>query len=221
MDPAPVELLPHLTRSGPRRTPAALVLMLHGLVRSPDPLDSRSPSWLRLRLMQAQLQGVLGREGTALWLLRYRFGGWADGRGVPGGVGHPAPVADARWALDQVRDELGDLPVVLLGHSMGARTAVSVADEPAVRGVVALAPWFNPGDPVATLRGRHLRAAHGRADRVTSFAATQHYVRRAAAVALSSELVDMGARGHTMLPQTSAWNRVALAGVRDVLGFVR
>ncbi len=211
MTSAGVEL-PHLTRSQPRGTPTALVLMLHGLVRSPDPLDSRSAPWLRMRLMQVHLRHALHRDGTATWLLRYRVGGWAAD-----GEAQPAPVTDARWALDRVREELGNLPVVLLGHSMGGRTAVTVADDPLVRGVVALAPWLGPQDPVRTLQGRHLLAAHGRTDRVTSPLATRSYVERAATTARSSEYVDMGPRGHAMLQGTSAWNRVALDGVRRAL----
>ena len=73
--------------------------------------------------------------------------------------------------LDEVRAAHGDVPVVLLGHSMGARVAVHVADDPSVRGVVGLAPWWSAQDPVHTLAGRTLRAAHGRRDRITSFGA--------------------------------------------------
>jgi predicted esterase len=206
-----VEPLPHLTRSAPRRTPTAVVLLLHGLVRSRDPLDARSPSWLRMRLMAAQVAGTLHREGAAVWLLRYRFGGWNTG------ASYPSPVEDARWALARVRDELGRLPVVLVGHSMGGRVAVAVADDPLVRGVVALAPWLGPGDPVGTLQGRHLLAAHGSRDRVTSADATREYVLRATGTALSSVFIDMGPRGHAMLPGASAWNRVVLDAARGIL----
>jgi alpha-beta hydrolase superfamily lysophospholipase len=155
--------------------------------------------------MMAQLQRPFHRAGLEVWLLRYRFTGWNHGREP-----HPSPVPDARWALDQVRAAHGSLPVVLLGHSMGARTGATVADDPSVRGLVALAPWFPPGEPVRALAGRHLAAAHGRADRVTSFDATSLFVRRAATVAASAELVDMADLGHYLLKGISRWNQVAL-----------
>jgi alpha-beta hydrolase superfamily lysophospholipase len=53
-------------------------------------------------------------------------------------------VAEARWALHRTEVELGDVPVVLVGHSMGGRTACRSADDALVRGVVALAPWLPP-----------------------------------------------------------------------------
>lgn len=78
-------------------------------------------------------------------------------------------------------------------------------------GVVALAPWLPAEEPVATLAGRRFAAAHGRADRITSFAATEAFVRRAGAVARSTELVDMGAVGHYLFRRRAAWNEFALS----------
>ena len=107
---------------------------------------------------------------------------------------------------------------MLLGHSMGARVAVHVADDPSVVGVVGLAPWWSADDPVRTLSGRSLRAAHGRRDRITSFRETARYVERARAVADSAELEDMGALGHYMLTGARRWHDVAIAAVLEVLG---
>ena len=201
---------PALTRLDAAGRSGALVLMLHGgKAQSSAPVDGRSASWRRSLSMQRDIAPSLHEAGMSVWLLRYRRRGWnAAGRDV---------VADARWALDEVRASLGDVPVVLLGHSMGARVAVHVADDPQVRGVVGLAPWWQQGDPVATLRGRHLVAAHGRRDRITSFRATAAYVDRARAVAASADFRDMGRLGHYMLSGVAAWNETAVAATRQVM----
>ena len=151
--------------------------------------------------MQRAITPRAHEAGVSTWLLRYRHRGWNGGAG---------PVADARAALAEVRRELGDLPVVLLGHSMGARTAVHVAGTPGVLGVVALAPWFPADEPVRGLTGRHLLAAHGRRDHITSARATRAFVERARAVASSAAFHDMGPVGHYMLKRVPAWNDLAV-----------
>ena len=193
---------PALTRSDPVGPSRGVILMLHGgQQHSEQVVDVRSASWLRSRVMQAAIAGRAREQGLSTWLLRYRRRGWnAGGEGA---------VSDARWAMAEVRRELGGVPVVLLGHSMGARVSLHAADEPHVVGVVALAPWFPPGEPVTPLLGRHLVAAHGRRDRITSYRATELFVERARGVTLSARLEDMGARGHYMVRDASAWNDVA------------
>lgn len=197
---------PHLTH-GPRVAHArGLVLMLHGgAEHGVQPVGDRSRAWLRSRLMMAQLQRPLRRAGVEVWLLRYRLVGWNHGHAAL-----PSPVPDARWALDQVRRERPDLPVVLLGHSMGARTAVAVADDAQVRGVVGLAPWFPADDPVASLAGKRLAAAHGRRDEITRYDESARFVTSAARVAASATLTDMGDVGHYLLKGLRRWNRFAL-----------
>ncbi|MGA8247666.1 MAG: alpha/beta fold hydrolase, partial [Nocardioides sp.] len=148
-------------------------------------------------------------EGVALWVLRYRSVGW-NGDGAE-------QIADARWALGQAALELGGLPVVALGHSMGGRAACHVADDPHVRGVVALAPWLPPAEPVTALAGRELHAAHGRRDHVTSASDTRAYVERARQVASAASFTDMGDRGHYLLRGVAAWNAFALDRIRLVL----
>lgn len=200
---------PSLTRIDAPGTPRGVILMLHGgKDRSQEVVDGRSASWRRCAAMQRAISGRAHDSGVSTWLLRYRHRGWNGGSG---------PVADARWALDQVRRELGEVPVVLVGHSMGGRTAVNVADDPAVTGVVGLAPWFPPGERVSALAGRHLLAAHGRHDRITSYRATAAYVDRAGPLAASSELRDMGPVGHYMLRRVRAWNDVAVTGALELL----
>ena len=64
--------------------------------------------------------------------------------------------------------------------------------------------------PSHTLAGRSLVAAHGRRDRITSYAETRRYVERARDVAADATLHDMGALGHYMLTGVDRWNDVAL-----------
>lgn len=190
--------------------PAAVVLVLHGgKDRSREPVTNRSLSWQRAAALGRTLGRRLDEDAVAVRLLRYRSVGWNGGADK---------IADARRALDSIHDELGDLPVVLVGHSMGARTACRVADHRLVRGVVALAPWLPPTEPVDALAGKELHAAHGRRDRITRAADTRAFVERAARVAGATSYTDMGDRGHYLLRGIHAWNGFAVDRVRRILG---
>lgn len=57
-----------------------------------------------------------------------------------------------------------------------------------------------------------LVAAHGRRDRITSYAETVAYVERARAVSSHVEFHDMGPLGHYLLTDVARWNRVAIDG---------
>ncbi|WP_210648756.1 alpha/beta hydrolase [Nocardioides sp. SYSU D00065] len=184
--------------------------MLHGgTPSSSQAVGGTSAPWQRGRWLARAVAGRMRAAGVGVWLVRYRQRGWNGGAGA---------TADARWALDRVRLTHGDVPVVLLGHSMGARVAVHTADDRSVRGVVGLAPWWSADDPVDTLNGKVLRAAHGRADRITSYAETARYVERATAVAHSAHLRDMGPLGHYLLTGSARWHDVAVASAFEVLG---
>jgi predicted esterase len=183
---------PGLDRRDPAGRPRAVVLMLHGGAKAGlNEVGGRSASFRRTSAMRNALEKPMLEQGLSLWLLRFGVRGWNAGVGP-----EPSPVPDARWALDQAAAEHPGTPVILLGHSMGARTSVHVADHSAVVGVVGLAPWLEPSDPVSTLAGRHLVLGHGSRDKITSARMTKSYVERAGQVAASARFVDMGRLGH-------------------------
>lgn len=195
-----------LERWGPQQECRGLVLLLHGgKPRSHQAVDSRSASWRRVRTLGRDLSPALHGAGLAVWVHRFTERGW-NGDGAD-------RIADAREALIEAKEL--EVPVVVLGHSMGARTAVQVADDPSVKGVVALAPWFDPRDSVRALAGKRLVAAHGTRDRITSAKATQAYLRRASAVA-EVTYVDMGPLGHYLLRGRRRWNEVAARSCLDL-----
>ena len=205
---------PSLIRRDVDGPPNGLVLMLHGgRADGMTEVDDSSASWRRSRWMMDHVSGRITRAGAGVWLLRYGIRGWNDRAVSP-----PSPVPDARWALEEVRRVHGEVPVVLLGHSMGGRTAVAVADDPNVVGVVALAPWLPSGEPGAAVAGKQLAAAHGRSDKITSYRQTRTFCRTADGVASSVEFHDMGRVGHYMFRRIPAWNHFAVTRSLAQLG---
>ncbi|WP_328723731.1 alpha/beta hydrolase [Streptomyces sp. NBC_00247] len=125
---------------------------------------------------------------------------------------------DAVQALDELQDEAGDLPVILLGHSMGARAALRAGGHPLVRGVVGLAPWCPPGDPVTQLAGRDVVLLHSTRDRVTSPQATQSLATRARRAGARTCLITVRGSDHAMIRRAPAWHRTTTALVTGLLG---
>jgi dienelactone hydrolase len=152
------------------------------------------------------------RHGVAVWLLRYRYRGW-NGTEM-------SPVPDARWALEEVRRRHGDVPVVLVGHSMGGRTALRVAGDDSVRGVVALAPWLLDTEPAEQVADRDVLIAHGDRDRVTSPDASRRYADRAGAAGARVRYVSVRGDVHGMLLRWRTWHRLTTSFVLEVLGRV-
>ncbi|MFH8881763.1 alpha/beta family hydrolase [Streptomyces californicus] len=149
--------------------------------------------------------GVLVRQ------VRYGHRGWNGDRADP--------FHDAVAALDALRDEAGDeLPVVLLGHSMGARAALRAAGHPLVRGVVGLAPWCPPGDPVTQLADRDVVLVHGNRDRLTSPQASQSLTARARRAGARTCMITVRGGDHAMVRRAPAWHRVTTALVMGLLG---
>jgi alpha-beta hydrolase superfamily lysophospholipase len=209
-------MLDRLITSTPPDDPRGVVLMLHGgAEHGHDPVDERSLAYRRTRWMCTTISDRLADGGAAVALLRFTIKGWNGGHAAV-----PPAVDDTRSALAGLRALYAGLPIVLLGHSMGARTAVRAADDPAVAGVVGLAPWLPADDPVTTLAGRHLVVVHGSRDRVTSPRATRRFVARASDVATSARFVELPGLGHYMFRGLGRWNHVAVTETLGILDTV-
>jgi acetyl esterase/lipase len=191
----------------------AVVLVLHGgRSRSTDRTSPRHLAYLRMRPFAATVHRDLADRGVAVWLLRYRVRGWNGDR--------RDPVHDAGWALDEIARRHPGVPVVLVGHSMGGRTALHVAGADHVVGVCALAPWIEPADPVRTVAGRVLVIAHGTRDRMTDPAASRRYASEASAAGAEVAYFAVPGERHAMLHRARDWNTLVRDSVRYALGIL-
>jgi dienelactone hydrolase len=101
---------------------------------------------------------------------------------------------------------------------MGGRTALRVAGDRSVRGVVALAPWLVDTEPVEQLAGRQLAIAHGTLDKITSPLASRRYADRAADVADLVTYVTVRGDVHAMLFRWRSWHRLTTGFALGMLG---
>jgi dienelactone hydrolase len=216
--PTPQTSLPtalSLTRTAaPRGQVRGVVLMLHGgRVESREPVQRRNASWWRMALLQQRLGSAARSGGAVVELLRYAERGWNARHGPK-----PAPITDGLWALDQIRERHGEVPVVLVGHSMGGRTACALADAPGVQGVVALAPWLPPGEPVHAAAGQRIVIAHGLMDRWTSARGSLDWSRRARGAGAKVARFEIPRVGHFMFARTNDWNTIVRHSALGLLG---
>ncbi len=201
---------PHLQVATPSGTVRGLALVLHGGQEdSTAPVRARQLAVLRMRPFAGALRRAGAAHGLAVARLRYQVRGWnGDLR---------SPVGDTRGALAELTARFPDVPLALVGHSMGGRTAVHVADDPAVRVVVALAPWLEVDDPVATMTGRRLLVVHGKADHVTDPRASARYVDAAAELARTVSWLGLRGERHAMLRRAALWHELATGYVLGAL----
>lgn len=181
--------------SGPTR---GVALVLHGgKSQSREPVEARHLSPARMVPFAWHLHRAGRTHGLAVWSLRNSVRGW-NGQDM-------SPLQDARWALARIREQHPDVPVFLVGHSMGGLTAVIAADHPGVEAVVALAPWLNPATPTSGVANRKVLIVHGTTDRWTSASASLLFARRASAEAASMQYVALKGAGHFMLRKIGVW----------------
>jgi dienelactone hydrolase len=183
----------------------AVALFCHGgTAASVEPPRERALSLVRMRAVEQFVSAAAADGGLTTYVLRYRLAGW-------NGVAADAH-ADVRWSLDRIRAEHGDVPIVLVGHSMGGRAVLRAGGEVQVGAVCALAPWTPPGESVAHLRDRTVAILHGRGDRWVPAALSADFALRAREAGARVARFTV-AGGHSMVRRAPVWH----AFVRDVV----
>lgn len=197
---------PSATVAEARGVTRAVVLVLHGgQEMSRQAASPNGRGALRMLPFAWDIGRRVRRHGVAVWRLHYRYRGW--------NAPEASPVADARWALAEMRRRYGPIPVVLLGHSMGGRVAVNVADDASIRDLVLLAPWLPAGEPVASVQGRRVLILHGDRDRTTSLGASEAWASRAGRTPATVDVRRIKGGEHTMLRHARLWQELAAHGV--------
>jgi pimeloyl-ACP methyl ester carboxylesterase len=193
--------------SGPTR---AVVLVLYG--GKDASFEASEPSHWSSRRVNPFVTAIhrQGRDhGIAVWKVRYRYRGWNGA--------HMSPTHDAQWALDEVRSRHGDVPVVLLGHSMGGRTATHVLGDASVIGMVAFGPWL-PDEPIAGAAGKQVFIAHATLDKWTSPLQSLAWAQAARPLAASLTYLHVRKTGHFMLWNAGLWTDLAVGFSLSWLG---
>lgn len=188
----------------------AVALVLPG--GKADSFETAIPSQLtsvRMRPFARALARAGTDRGLAVSMLRYRYRGWNGAEA--------SPTTDARWAMEQIRQTHGGIPIVLVGHSMGGRTSMRVADDPSVVGVVALAPWLPGDEPVGHLGGVRGLIAHGNLDFVTSPRTSRQFAERARSAGADITYRVIHGDSHAMLLRPHHWHSLT---TRAALSFL-
>ena len=162
-------------------------------------------------LRMVPIARALSRRGMADGLLvaqlRYRMAGYNDG----------APVEDIRQVVGELV-HAHNVPVCLVGHSMGGRAVLQAADAPGVVGVIALAPWCPSGDPVEQLAGRQVVFAHGLDDKRIRPSTSREFALRARRVNPAVCRFEIAHSGHGMVRRAHLWTLLTTSFVLGALG---
>ena len=211
MEHPPPHPHPHLDHRPAEGETRGIAVFCHGgTAASVQPPKERALSLVRMRAFEQYVHRATAGRGIGTYLVRYRVAGW-NGEAADA-------FEDVRWAIGQARAEHGsDVPIVLVGHSMGGRAALRAGGEPSVTGVCALAPWTPPGEPVMHLRDQTVTILHGRTDRwVPAKLSADFGVRARRAGARVARFTTAG--GHSMLRQAHTWHTFARDAVLSGTG---
>ncbi|NYJ76176.1 MULTISPECIES: alpha/beta hydrolase [Allobranchiibius] len=193
---------PRLIETAAPQDPAGLVLVLHGGAARRGEV-AVSPTQLSVVRM-IPIAARVARESSgrlAVFRLLNSSRGWDT---------QHTPVQDVQWALEQLRQRFGEqLPICLIGHSLGGRAALLSADANGVRSIVALAPWVYPNDAHGLdASGRQILFVHGSRDRVAKPSSSAAVAATMAGTAEVGYVTITGGK-HAMLRHGSEFERLA------------
>ena len=190
----------------PPRPRGAVLVLPGGKVFS----TKRSRPWHLANLRMADFARRIGRDdrSVAVYRVRYRRRGWNS---PPRDALH-----DAQWALDRIRALHGELPVVLVGHSMGGRVAAHLAYRPGVVAVAALAPWWPHDDSAGIPDHCRLLVIHGDNDTWTDPAESRRQVARCRSRGMDATWTSVRG-GPFMATDAAVWHDGTCAFVRQSL----
>jgi dienelactone hydrolase len=205
-DDRPEPRAPGLEQRAATGETRGVALFCHGgTVNSLEPPRERALSLVRMRAFEQFVHRSAADQGIGTALLRYRVAGW-------NGAAADA-FADVRWAIGQLREQHGtDVPIVLVGHSMGGRAVLRAGGERSVTAVCALAPWTPPAEPVRHLRGQTVAILHGRGDRWVPAKLSADFAVRARRAGARVARFEIDG-GHSMVRRAARWHAFA----RDVV----
>jgi pimeloyl-ACP methyl ester carboxylesterase len=178
---------------------AAVLVLPGGRPKSDAPSRALQLANFRIEMLAQSLQRRVGAE-VKVRRVQYRLRGW-NPRTLDA-------LRDARAALEEMHDVVGDGPVVLVGHSMGGRVAAHLAAEGRVAAVAALAPWWPQNDGDLIPPPVKLLTMHGSADTWTDPAASRRQTHRAASRGVDAQWVEFLGAGHFLLRNYSQWHRL-------------
>src|ERR1700728_2612416 len=135
-------------RSAAAGVRGAVIVAHGGTEASTEPVTPLDPAVLRMIPLALAIRHGLRGSGIEVARPRYRVRGWNGDLA--------SPVRGLQQAIGKIVERFGPIPVVLIGHSMGARAAFRVAGHPAVTAVAGLAPWLPATEPVEQLAGRRV-----------------------------------------------------------------
>ena len=183
--------------------------MLHGgASRSENVMVSPTQLSVLRMIPIARRIGRQGNRQVAVFRLLNSRRGWDA---------HHTPVNDCRWAIEEAARRLGQqVPVCLVGHSLGGRAALLAAGHEHVRSVVALAAYVYADDVAANIDNKQILFVHGSNDRIASPARAHLLARRLDAVARVQFLTIEGGK-HAMLRHHREFSRAAAEFAIDSL----